>query len=127
MTSQLWVLVAVVIFAELAVAGFPGPETFFTGVSETELRQQLGPVDRMHTFALSDPLPEERVEILNFLEPDWDDETGETIKEMIWEQGQERLVIWLLQQDDGNWRAFHHNVVLPEVGGPDSADCGRYR
>lgn len=121
-------LVILALCTKLACADVPGLETLqttFTGLSETTLRHQLGPVTRMNTFTLADPVPEERVEILNFVQPDWGNAAAETIREMIWETRQQRLVIWLRQQDAG-WRAFHHNIILLESDGSGSVDCGNY-
>ncbi len=96
------------------------PPTDFTDMSETALRHQLGPVTSTNTFTLSDPMPEERVEILNFVKPDWGNKTAETIKEMIWEPDRKRLVVWLRQQNN-HWRAFHHHIIPS-----GSVDCGSY-
>ena len=115
MKRLFWVLALLSIFLKPSHGCYLeplAPEISFTDASIIELRHQLGPEVKITIFSLSDPLPEARVEILNFFQPDSDNAAPKTIKEMIWHQGQGYLVIWLHQEGE-TWRAFHHNVICP--------------
>lgn len=66
--------------------------------TQSEARDLLGPPAEETSFAMAMGLSEFRIELQNLLQQG-QLQTGDTIAELTWNQGEDRLTIWFLARD----------------------------
>lgn len=85
--------------------------TQILGMREADILAAFSEPNKREFFSMKEPIPEARIEILNYLEPAYGAKDAENILELTWNKKDSIHRVWL-QQEKEIWRAIHYDQIF---------------